>query len=181
MKINIKKIILSITALPVLLWPQAAFAHCPLCTIGAGGAAVLATWLGVGTFSIGVFIGAFAVATGLWFARLIKKRLKKPVKFLTPAIAIASFLLTIIPIMPMMPGYGTFSLFWGGEYGSIFNRTYLIHLFLFGSLVGGGVMLISPKLSKALAKIQKKQLPFQGIIMTFLLLILISIISELLS
>lgn len=48
--------------------PRATFAHCPLCTIGAGAAAVGAAWLGVSYMVIGVFLGAFGLAIGLWTA-----------------------------------------------------------------------------------------------------------------
>lgn len=173
---------LLIPALAILLWPQTASAHCPLCVVGAGGAALLAKWLGVSTLSLGLFIGAFAIAVGYWFARLLARKFKKRSIYLGTAIVIFSFFSTVLPILSMMPGYTTISIFWGGEYGSIFNRTYLINLFFVGSVIGGLYMILSPRISRALTKLRKNRtLPFQGIIITFLLLLITAVIFELLT
>ena len=49
-------------------------AHCPLCTAGAAIAAGGAIYLGVSVIVVGLFIGAFAVSTGWWVAKIIKKQ-----------------------------------------------------------------------------------------------------------
>ena len=82
-----------------------------------------------------------------------------------------SYLTTIIPLLPLIntpyPIY--VSLF--GEYGSLFNRTYLINALLVGSLIGGFIVSITPFVSKKISNIRDgKMIPFQGIIITFLLL-----------
>src|SRR3989338_6082029 len=74
-------------------------AHCPLCTAAVGAAAVSAKYYGMDTSIIGVLIGAFGISTGLWVALKMKKQY---FKFQTSAIVVASFLLTVIPILPIM-------------------------------------------------------------------------------
>lgn len=172
---NKKKILL--LALPALLLPQAALAHCPLCTIGAGGLAVFAAWLGVNTITIGLFIGAFALALGLWIGRLIPK---KYIPHQTKALAALSFLTIALPLLPMMQDYTSIYVSLGGEYGSLFNRTYLINRFLLGSLIGAGLLLLAPFISKKLVLLRKgRLLPFQGIGITIFLLLGVSAVIEL--
>ena len=49
-------------------------AHCPLCTIGAAGAAGAAVWLGISKVAVVLFIGAFSMSMGMWFAKIVKKK-----------------------------------------------------------------------------------------------------------
>lgn len=151
-----------------------ASAHCPLCTIGAGAAATFANYVGVEHISIGLFIGAFSIALGSWIDKLWKVdfRYKKEILMLS------SFGLTVIPLMPMIEGYFSFYLNLVGNYGSLLNRTYIINEFLFGSIIGGVVMLLAPFISKKVKNIRGKLWPYQGISITFSLLILFLIIFE---
>lgn len=159
----------------ILLVPSSALAHCPLCTVGAGALAAFAAYLGVSAFSIGIFIGAFALAMGLWIARLIPKKFP----FKSIILGFFSFLLTIIPLMPLMPSYFSYYLSIGGDYGSIFNRTYFVSQFLVGSIMGGFILILSPYISSYLTSMRKKaHLPFQGIAITFILLTLVTLLFE---
>ena len=58
----------------IILLSKNAMAHCPLCTIGAGALGAGAIWLGVSSVVVALFIGAFAMSMGMWFARIIKKQ-----------------------------------------------------------------------------------------------------------
>ncbi|PIR97473.1 MAG: hypothetical protein COT91_01115 [Candidatus Doudnabacteria bacterium CG10_big_fil_rev_8_21_14_0_10_41_10] len=151
-----------------------AFAHCPLCTIGAGVIASIAAWLGVSTLVIGVLLGAFATALGLWIARIIKKKYF-PRQDLVVAVVI--FLSTISPIFPIAGGKkSSIYISLVGDYGSLLNRTYVIDLFLMGSLLGALIMIVSPFLSRKITKWRKgKMFPYQGVTITFILLIITSI------
>ncbi len=152
-------------------------AHCPLCTIGAGAAAVGASWLGVGNGAIGVFIGAFAVALGLWVSNMLKKQYI-PKQRMT--LAVFSFITTILPLSPIMKDYSSIYISLRGEYGSLLNRTYLVPLFLVGSILGGIILLLSPTISKKITKMNKdKTLPYQGLAITFILLFLSSVVIQL--
>jgi len=158
----------------IVFVPKIVSAHCPLCVVGVGGLAVLAAYLGISSIVVGVFIGAFSLALGLWISGLIKKSyipLQKPI------LTVLIFLGTVIPIMPLIVHYGPFYVSFIGEYGT----TYTINLFVFGVIIGTLIMLGTPSLSKLVTKIRKKQFPFQGIIITIILLVVVAIIIQLLS
>lgn len=146
-----------------------AFAHCPLCTAGAGVLAVLAASMGVSLAVVGVFIGAFALALGIWLARSLKK---KYVKYQEQVVSLIIFLLTVIPIIPFADEYRSFSIYWIGDYGSLLNRTYIVNNFIFGSIAGALLLLIAPFISRKITQIrQGKAWPYQGITITFILLL----------
>lgn len=145
------------------------FAHCPLCVVGAATLAVGASYLGVSKAVIGLFIGAFAVAIGWWVAKLIKKQ---HIPYQKSIIILFSFLTTIIPMISIIKGAYPLYISFVGQYGT----TYAVNLFLSGSLVGGFVVLIAPWLSETITKLRNgKQIPFQGILLTFVLLAVLSI------
>jgi len=163
----------------LFLMPKAALAHCPLCTIGAGVAVVGARYYGVHDVVLGVFIGAFAVATGWWFANLLNKKFKRQfIPYQKWIIVLASFLLTVIPILPMFTTVSSTYISVMGDYGSILNRTYLINLYLVGSILGGIIVAITPLLSKIITRLRHKTIPFQGIILTLSLTTLVALIIQ---
>ncbi len=147
-------------------------AHCPLCTIGAGAAAAGAAWLGVSKVVIGLFIGAFAMSMGMWFSRIIKK---KYFPFQNSIIIFIVFFSTILPLLPIFRAIGPLYIPFLGEYGT----TYAFNYSLASSFLGGIITLISPSLNK---KIKEKRggkgIPYQGIIITFSLLLIIGIILQ---
>lgn len=148
--------------------PTVAKAHCPLCTAGAGVLAIVAASFGVSTMAIGVFIGAFAVALGLWMARLVKKQYIKHQRHI---IMVLTFLATVIPMMPLITEYMSFNVYLFGAYGNPFNRTYVIHAFLIGSMLGGVIMLLGPYISAWVKRKRNGKLfPYQGIVITLALL-----------
>jgi hypothetical protein len=149
-------------------------AHCPLCTIGAGAAAAGAVWLGVSKVVVSLFIGAFAVSMGWWFSNIIKKQYVPYQKW---ALIIGSFLLTIIPLMPIFSAIGPLYIPFIGEYGTTFAFNYS----LAGSVLGGVIVCCAPGASKGLTKLRKgKMLPFQGIVLTLVLLLIAGGIVQLL-
>ena len=163
----IKKI-LSIAMLPVFLifLVKTVSAHCPLCTVGAGAAAAGAVWLGVSKVVVALFIGAFAMSMGMWFARVIEKR-KKFIPFQNLLIITGVFLLTILPLIPIVKAIGPLYLPFIGNYGT----TYAVDYSLGSSLLGGIITFASPKINKEIKeKRNGKGIPFQGILLTFLLL-----------
>lgn len=167
-----KKYLLS---LPIfLLVPKIASAHCPLCTAGAGALAVLAVSLGVSSVVVGVFIGAFSLALGFWISGIVKK---KYIRFQNQILTLVIFLTTVIPIMPFIEHYAPLYLPFIGKYGT----TYTINLYIFGVVIGAILMVISPYLSSFVTAKRKKHIPFQGILITGLLLVLASVVIQLLS
>jgi hypothetical protein len=174
--IIMKKIIAIIFTLLFFAFAKPALAHCPLCTAGAGLAAVAASWLGVSTAPIGVFIGAFAVALGLWISRIIKKDYI-PKQMIV--LVVFSFLTTVLPLIPLMPGYSSIYISIGGDYGSFLNRTYLINLFLAGAILGGVLLFVAPMISKKITAWRNDRMfSYQGLIITFSLLAVMAAILE---
>ncbi len=172
MEINKAKIFF-IFFLTVFLMPSAR-AHCPLCTMGAAAAAGGALWLGVNAIVIGLFIGAFAVSTGWWVSNMLKKQY---IPRQQPILIIISFLLTILPIVPVITENNIMPLYisWFGDYGSLFNRTYLLNSFLFGSIVGGSIVSITPWISRGITTKRGRTLPFQGVMLTLILLMVTAV------
>ncbi|MBI2484996.1 hypothetical protein HYW18_02520 [Candidatus Uhrbacteria bacterium] len=161
-----------------LLAPLPALAHCPLCTAGAGLAALLAIKLGVSAMSVGVFIGAFAAAIGLWTHRLLKKSY---IPAQAAILAILSFLFTILPLRIILAQYRSIYLSLSGPYGSWLNRTYLIDIFVAGSIIGAVLLIAAPSISRWVSRKRGGKLwPFQGISITAFLLVSAAIIIELL-
>lgn len=164
-----KKIIYAL--LPFLAIP-AVSAHCPLCTLGAAAAAGGAAYLGVSSPVIGLFIGAFAVSIGIWIAKLIKKRY---IPFQQSILVAISFITTVVPINAILSDTRPLFISWIGKYGT----TLAVDLFLIGSILGGLIVALAPAISSKITKIRNgKMIPYQGIMITFSILILIGIIIQ---
>ena len=149
-------------------------AHCPLCTMGAAAAAGGALWLGISPSIVAIFIGAFAISMGLWIGMMIKKEY---VRHQAHWIALVSFLTTVLPVYPLLKtgtpaDYYPFMISLAGDYGSLLNRTYLIAVPLAMAALGGIIVYIAPFLSGQITKARGKTLPFQGVALTLLLLII---------
>lgn len=151
-------------------------AHCPLCTMGVAVVAGGAAWYGVSKAVIALFVGAFAVSTGWWFAKIIKK---KYVPFQGHLFVALSFFLTVIPLLPILKDIYPFYLSVGGDYGSLLNRTYVFNTAWIASILGGIIVAASPMISRTITQWRKgKTFPFQGIFLTLLFLILAGVIIE---
>ena len=176
MRFRLRHIISSVAAFALSV--EGAAAHCPLCTIGAVAAAGGAAYFGVNKAIIGIFIGAFAASMGWWIAGLIRKQY---FKFQRAALVIFSYLTTVIPMMPLMKEstpYPVYIMLFGG-YGTLLNRTYLFDLFFVGSLIGLGIVSTAPWLSKKMTEARKgKMFPYQGMAITFGLLLIASLIMQ---
>ena len=166
----IKKLLLGL-ALPILLI-ETVSAHCPLCTIGAGAAAGGAIWLGVSKVVIGLFIGAFAMSMGMWFSRIIKKQY---IPFQKTAIIGIVFLTTVLPLLPIFSAIGPLYISFMGIYGT----TYAVNYSLASSFLGGIITFISPGLNKKIKeKRNGKGIPFQSILITFILLAISALLIQ---
>lgn len=149
-----------------------ASAHCPLCTIGAGATAGVAVWLGISKVVVALFIGGFAMSMGMWFARIVKKDY---IKYQKAVIVLAVFLLTFVPLLPIVKAVGPLYLSFIGEYG----KTYAINYSLVSGLFGGLLVFISPFLNKKLKDKRKgKSIPFQGTLVTLTLLVIAGLLIQ---
>ena len=171
---DLKKLLLALLILPLFL-VKTVSAHCPLCTIGAGAAAAGAVWLGVSKVVVALFIGAFAMSMGMWFARVLNKK-GKYIPFQYGLVVIGVFLLTVLPLIPIVKVIGPLYLSFIGDYG----LTYAFNYSLGSSLLGGIITFISPILNEKIKeKRNRKGIPFQGILLTFLLLGIVALIIQL--
>jgi hypothetical protein len=91
------------------------------------------------------------------------------------------FLATVLPIMPLVRDYAPLYLSIFGEYGTLLHTTYTINLYLFGVAIGALIVAAAPHISRLITKLRGKQLPYQGIAITFSLLITASVVTQLLS
>ncbi len=177
-----RKLRLLPTALPFALvgfLARSAYAHCPLCTLGAGAAALAASWLGVGKGAIGVLVGGFAVALGLWTPRLIRRQYVPGQRQMVFGLVVIS---TILPLVPSLTHYAPLYVHLTGDYGTLLNRTYLINLFLAGALVGGTEVWLAPTVSRAVTRLRGNRiLPYQGVMITLGLLLLGALALQLLT
>ena len=167
-----KKIIGIIIVFIGVLIPRLTLAHCPLCTAGAGVLAVVAAYFGLSSMIIGVLIGAFALALSLWLNKWPRKQFIRYQRFL---VGLVIFLGTVVPIMPLVVDYGPLYLPFWGEYG----RTFAVNLYLAGLPFGMLAVYLAPSLSRFLTRVRNGNiLSYQGVMITFILLVLISILIQ---
>jgi len=171
MKLN--KLFSLLFAIPLIIFlSKSIMAHCPLCVVGAGAAGAAAMWLGVSKVVVALFIGAFAMSMGMWFARIIKKKYIPLQNFLIVAII---FFTTVLPLMPLFKALGPLYLSFIGDYGT----TYVFNYSLAGSFLGGIIVLSTPSISKAITKKRNyKTFPFQGTLLTLILLVIIGVLIQ---
>lgn len=153
-------------------------AHCPLCTAGAAVASGLAALLGMTYGAIGVFLGGFATVLGLWVSQLVQKRY---VPWQSTLLFSVVYLSTLLPLVPFTKDYSSWYVSWGGDYGSLFNRTYLINWFIVGAILGSLVVYFAPRLSASLTKLRDgNTFKFQGVFLTFLILSMTAFLMQVL-
>ncbi len=171
------KITFKISAiLGVIFLPFISHAHCPLCTAGAGALAIVAASLGVPGIIIASLIGGFALALGLWVKRIIKK---KYFHFQDHVVTWLIYLLTVLPLWPILKDYK--ALYIPSLGIDKYAETIPVNIYLVGVIVGAIILSISPYLSKKFTGLIGKQLlPFQGIVITMILLILVPLLINLL-
>jgi hypothetical protein len=110
---------------------------------------------------------------GMWFARVVKKRY---VPFQRTLIVVSVFLLTVLPLIPIVKAVGPLYLSFIGAYGTM----YAINYSLISSFLGGVITFISPGLNKKIKqKRNGKGFPFQGIVITFSLLLVAGLVIQL--
>jgi hypothetical protein len=144
-------------------------AHCPLCTVGVGMISGVAATFGINEMSIGVFVGAFALAMGLWISNLLRFE-----GWRRWILVLSSFALTVFPLTTIMGDLLPLYIHVAGDYGSLLNRTYLVNLFSVGSVIGAVITLVSPEISWRIAFKRGKAIKHQGVFVTIFLLLLVS-------
>lgn len=149
--------------LPSLIFLKGVSAHCPLCTGAVVAGAIGAKYLGLDIIILGVFVGAFAISTGLWIAR----KLKNYFKYQNTLIIISSFFLTVIPSLAFVKDM---------TYISLLSRIFFVNKLLIGSIIGALVTLLAYRLHNYIKlKHGRVLFPYQGVVLTLVLLFIASI------
>jgi len=159
-----------------LALPKLSLAHCPLCTVGAGFLAVLAASLGVKSLVVAILLGAFSLALALWLAKKVKKQYFRGQFWL---LTVLIFVLTALPLAPLLQEYGPLYLNLAGEYGSPLHNTYTINLYYLGVLIGAALLFGAPWLSRGISKVRRgRRWPFQSLSVSLGLLVLTSLLIQ---
>jgi len=157
-----------------ILVPSVTHSHCPLCTAGAGILALIAASLGVPALIIATLLGGFALAMGLWFGNLVKK---KYFRFQDQVIAWGIYVLTVAPLWPVLKEYKILYMPWFGI--DKYAKTIPVDIYILGVVLGAVLLLVTPYISKQITKqVGKQIIPFQGIIITMVLLVLIPLLID---
>ncbi len=148
----------------------AVHAHCPLCSAAVGAGAVTASYYGFDMSISGLFVGAFAISTGIWVARKIKKSY---IPFQSWLIVSGSFLLTVVPLRSLSAESVYLPILLFGDAGTMLNRVYWLDKILFGASIGAVITIIGVKIHESIkASRGRVFFPFQGIAITLGLLLI---------
>lgn len=151
-----------------------AYAHCPLCVTAVGAGILGAKSFGLGDGIVGLFVGAFAIATGIWIAKKTKARFNV-IPLQTPLIVTLSWLVTVIPMLGLSNQMLYLPVFLLGPAGSLFNQVHFLSKFFLGSIIGGIVSIAALRAHYSVKAWHGKTLfPFQGIALTVLSLVIAS-------
>lgn len=145
-------------------------AHCPLCVAAVGAGILGAKSIGLGDAVVGLFVGAFAVSTGLWVSQKIRTRF---IPLQSAGILAASFALTVFPLQPMATETLFVPVFLAGPSGTPLNQAYFITAFLAAGILGGLITLAGGALHSWIkTRNGRVFFPFQGVVLTLGLLLL---------
>ncbi|QKQ98381.1 hypothetical protein GKQ38_02530 [Candidatus Nanohaloarchaea archaeon] len=103
---------------------------------------------------------------------------KEYISYQREVVIASSFLLTVIPILPIMGKKKALYLGLMGSYGTLLNDTYMYDASLVTALIGGLVVTFSPKISSKITEIRGRHIDYQGILVTFTTLIVLSLVIQ---
>lgn len=112
---------------------------------------------------------------GWWMAKKIPKEY---IPYQREAVIIASFLLTIVPILPIVGQQKAFFIGLAGSYGSLLHNTYMIDVSFLTSIIGGFVVTFSPRISGKITEIRGEHVDYQGIMVTFVALLILGLVIQ---
>ncbi len=157
--IPILMIFASLSVIPIV------HAHCPLCTAAVGTGLIFTRYYGVDDSVVGIWIGAFAISTGLWIGKVLEKRYGNKIPMQKHVIAGLSLVLTIV------------SFYFGGLLGAQ-NSILGIDRLLFGTVAGSITSYAGLGLSTKIKQMNKGKVafPYQTILTVIMFLVLTNII-----
>jgi len=171
MKKVFKSLLLSLSLFTIhySLLPIPVYAFCPVCIVAVGAGLGLSRYLGVDDTVSGIWVGGLLLATSLWFAEWLRKKIKKLESVNYLVLQIAIILITYAAVMLPL---------WHSEIiGHPFNKILGIDKLIFGTAFGTILFLKAIWLDKKVRQIKGKQLfNFQKVVFPVSLLFLGSII-----
>ncbi len=143
-------------------------AMCPLCVAGAAIGLSVARYYGVDDLVVGLWLGALAVSTAVWINNVINKKTKVKIVPLQ-----GFFVITVLIAATIMPFY--FAGFFKGMPNMV-DTVFGINRLVVGSLIGGIVTFAGSPVSNVIKKKRGKVFPYQTIILTLLVLVVLSLL-----
>lgn len=144
-----------------------ASAMCPLCVAGAAAGLAIARYYGVDDAIVGLWLGALAVSTGLWLAKVVGSRTKRKIPLQSAMVFSAVVIATVVPFY--------FAGFFRGMPG-MSDELFGINKVLFGVIVGSVATYAGGPLSQKIKKLRKGEfIPYQTILVTLGLLAFLSL------
>lgn len=153
-----------------LIFPAAAQAVCPVCTVAVAAGVGLSRYLGIDDTISGVWMGALTISAGLWLVNWLEsRRIRFP--FRRPLIVIGFFLLTVWPLYSL------------DMIGHPLNTLWGIDKLLLGLIVGALLFILAAITDQILrARNQGKvYLPYQRVILPVSLLVIKSLVFYLIT
>jgi hypothetical protein len=149
----------------LFIFPERAFAICPVCTIAVGAGVGLSRYFGVDDTITGLWIGALTVSMIMWTINWLNK---KNIKFIGRKIITTIFYYALIVI----------PLFYTGIMGHVLNKMWGIDKLLIGIMFGSFFFFIFGLGYQYLKKKNnnKAYFPFQKVVMPVAPLIILTII-----
>jgi hypothetical protein len=165
MKFKLVSIFSFLLFAPLFIFPDRAYAICPVCTVAVAGGVGLSRYLGVDDLIAGLWIGGFTVSLIMWTVNWLNK---KGIKFIGRKILItaAYYGLIVVP------------LFYTGIMGHPLNKLWGVDRLLLGIILGSVVFFAFAQGYQYMKKKHdnKAYFPFQKVVMPVLPLVLLTIL-----
>lgn len=150
-----------------ILFPPAAEAVCPVCTIAVGAGLGISRALGIDDAVTSVWIGGLILSMSFWFYDWLSK--KKPFFHISYYLLLTIVLMYLLTIVP---------LYFGKFIGRVSNQIFGIDKIIFGTAIGSFAFILGKQADEKVRKIKGKQLfiyqkvifPVSALLFTSLLL-----------
>lgn len=153
-------VFISLTIIPKV------YAHCPLCSAATGAAVATTRFYGLNDCIVGLFIGGFIISTALWFNNFLLKKNKNKNYLPLQSVILVLFSLS-----------ATISTFYFADLLNSSSKIFGVNNLIFGTITGTIITPIGFLLSNLIKKVKGKVLlPFQGIILPLILLIITGLV-----
>ena len=154
-----RKIFVLSSMLSAFLLSRSALAHCPLCTAATGTLVATSRIAGLDDVITGTFLGAFAVSTAFWTARVVSSKLKQESRF---SMVVHPYILTVMSLVLTVLGLQL-----SGVLNAFSPQIFGVDKLLFGTALGTAVSAASFELHTMIRAFNggRNRIPFQGAVL----------------